>query len=490
MGKTLVPVDGYIRVSRVGGRNGDSFISPELQRESINRVCKREGLKVVKWFEELDASGGDSKRPKWNQAIERVEQGKTKGLVCWNLSRFSRSTVDALKAIQRIEEAGGRLYSEEGATTKLDRGLRLLIAEDERDRARAGFRAATERAIARGVYISAKIPFGYGRDPQTKKLVPDERAPIVVALFEQRAKGRSWRQLSTWLAEEHGLYLSKTTISGMLSNPAYLGHARQGEIINPRAHKRIVSQLLWDQAQAAKGKRPIHNGSTSSRVLLRGLVKCSTCGHTLLIGNTRSAADESGQRLKVPCYQCRYEFCDNKAGIRADRLDEWIVSLVLDWLSDDKLRTGSDNTAELAQAEKEHDEASHQLSVFKANRKAITTLGVEAWNELLSEYVLAEALARETVDALSAQDSILEWEQVPDLWDEWTDESRREFLAKVVREVVLAPANRKQLPAHERVTKIELLDVTSFAPEGARLMAMSEEEFEAWEREDRTVEEA
>jgi hypothetical protein len=38
---------GYVRDSRVGGRGGDSFLSPALQRESIERVCQREGLELV-----------------------------------------------------------------------------------------------------------------------------------------------------------------------------------------------------------------------------------------------------------------------------------------------------------------------------------------------------------------------------------------------------------------------------------------------------------
>lgn len=453
MGKALIPVEGYVRVSRVAGRDGGSFLSPELQRESIKRVAAREGLRVVRWHEELDASGGDSKRPKWNEAIERVEQGKAKGIVVWNLARFSRSTADALRAIERVEQAGGRLYSEEGQLDKLSRTIRFAIAEDERDRAAAGFRAATTNAIARGVYIAAKIPFGYTRDPETRKLVPDpERAPIVVALFEQRAAGRSWRQLSLWAMETHGVYLAKTTVSGMLANPAYLGHARQGEVVNVRAHEPIVSRLLWDRAQAAKGKRPIHTGSTSSRVMLRSLVRCATCGHRLIIGNTRASRDESGDRLTVPCYQCRNVACDDKAGIRAGRLDDWVVALVLEYLGDDKLKTGGENVAELAQAERDHEEAAHALTVFKSNKRAITTLGVDAWNELLEEYVVAESVARETVEALRAQDSMEEWAKVPDLWDEWTDESRHEFLAKVVLEVVVAPAHRKPVPVHERTT--------------------------------------
>jgi hypothetical protein len=45
-----------------------------------------------------------------------------------------------------------------------------------------------------------------------------------------------------------------------------------------------------------------------------------------------------------------------------------------------------------------------------------------------------------------------------DLWVEWTDESRREFLAKVVREVVVTPAHRKPVPVNERGT-VRLLNI-------------------------------
>src|SRR4051812_21885436 len=95
----LIPVIGYIRVSRVGGREGDSFLSPDLQREQHAAVCKGEGLVVVREIEELDESGGNVGRPGWNEAIEAVERGEVKGIVVWNFARFSRSTRDALNAL-------------------------------------------------------------------------------------------------------------------------------------------------------------------------------------------------------------------------------------------------------------------------------------------------------------------------------------------------------------------------------------------------------
>jgi DNA invertase Pin-like site-specific DNA recombinase len=97
----------YVRVSRVGGREGDRFISPELQREQIEAVARREGLQVVEVVQELDASGGDASRPGWNRAIEMVERGEVAGICVWNFSRFSRSVRDAVNALGRIEAAGG-----------------------------------------------------------------------------------------------------------------------------------------------------------------------------------------------------------------------------------------------------------------------------------------------------------------------------------------------------------------------------------------------
>jgi DNA invertase Pin-like site-specific DNA recombinase len=55
-------LDGYIRVSRVGKRGGDSFISPEDQREKIEGWAKLRGVEIVKWYTDLDQSGGKLSR--------------------------------------------------------------------------------------------------------------------------------------------------------------------------------------------------------------------------------------------------------------------------------------------------------------------------------------------------------------------------------------------------------------------------------------------
>jgi hypothetical protein len=46
--------DGYVRISRVGGREGDSFLSPAIQRDSIRRQAKAKGVDLGELVEEAE----------------------------------------------------------------------------------------------------------------------------------------------------------------------------------------------------------------------------------------------------------------------------------------------------------------------------------------------------------------------------------------------------------------------------------------------------
>jgi DNA invertase Pin-like site-specific DNA recombinase len=94
--------DGYIRVSRRGGREGESFISPEVQRKKIADWAALHEVEVVAWWEEIDWSGAKLQRPMFQQALERCEAGETGGIIVARLDRFARSAVDALESIKRL----------------------------------------------------------------------------------------------------------------------------------------------------------------------------------------------------------------------------------------------------------------------------------------------------------------------------------------------------------------------------------------------------
>src|ERR1043166_8940951 len=189
--------DGYIRVSRQAGREGESFISPKVQRKKIADWAKLHEVEIAKWWEEIDKSGATLERPMFEQALARCEAGETGGIVVARLDRFARSAVDALTSIRRLTEAGGRLVSVEDnfdGSTPMGRfaiGILTLIAELELERIRENWTAAVRSAVGRGIHISARAPFGYQRvseGPDKSRLRRDEPAARAVAeVFRRRA---------------------------------------------------------------------------------------------------------------------------------------------------------------------------------------------------------------------------------------------------------------------------------------------------------------
>jgi DNA invertase Pin-like site-specific DNA recombinase len=121
-------VDGYVRVSKVGRRRGERFISPAEQRECINGWALARGARVLEIFEELDESGGRDDRPLLERAVGRVEGGISQGVVVSEADRFGRSLISGLAAIQRIKAAGGRFVAvKNGLDTGTDTGLKGAI---------------------------------------------------------------------------------------------------------------------------------------------------------------------------------------------------------------------------------------------------------------------------------------------------------------------------------------------------------------------------
>jgi site-specific DNA recombinase len=160
--------DAYIRVSKVGDRGGSkSFISPDVQRDTVKRLAAVHGLTIGELVEELDISGSKPIDERdLGRLVRKVEEGESAGLLVWKLSRFSRSLLDGVTVADRIQRAGGRLIAEDFDSAapmgKAMLGLLLGWAEEELDARRAGWRTAQRRAAERGVFPS-RTPLGYMR---------------------------------------------------------------------------------------------------------------------------------------------------------------------------------------------------------------------------------------------------------------------------------------------------------------------------------------
>src|SRR3954469_9557757 len=176
-------MDGYIRVSQVAGRSGDSFQSPTQQRESIEAWAKANGVRIGAWHEDLDKSGGTMDRPGMNAALGRIGEGKSSGLVVGRLDRFARTLIGGLTTIEELHNKGARVVSVAESidpASPMGRamlGLLLLMAQWQRDQAKDHIEAAMVRAVAAGRYPK-RPSYGYRRDERGHTVVDEAAAAV------------------------------------------------------------------------------------------------------------------------------------------------------------------------------------------------------------------------------------------------------------------------------------------------------------------------
>src|SRR5437588_9781057 len=185
-------LDAYVRVSKVGGREGESFISPAVQSERIEAWAQLHGAQLT-WHEpELDVSGGGMQRPVFDRIMERIRSGESGGVVVAKLDRFARTLVGALGILEEFERQGAVLVSVADnidLSTPVGKAfLRILLvfAELERDRISESWKAATTSAIERGIHIAKFTPVGYVKG-ENKRLLPGPLAPAIREAFQMRA---------------------------------------------------------------------------------------------------------------------------------------------------------------------------------------------------------------------------------------------------------------------------------------------------------------
>jgi len=359
---TRMRLDGYIRVSRIAGRSGDSFISPKVQRERIEGIAAAGGHTIVEWHEELDKTAKTkAHRPLFEKALSRIEDGESDGLVVAKLDRFSRSVSDAAVALQRIEDAGGAFISaEDSLDTSTPMGrfalhMMLAIAELEWERRREGWETARKNAVERGVHVASRAPTGYDRD-ESGRLVPNEHADTVRRCFEAKGSGASWRELSQLMNGVPSPYGSvewpDRSLSHLLSNRAYLGEARSGEFVNTTAHKAIVDEMTFSKAQLIPQVASPRHGKS----LLTGLLRCAGCRYCMKPDKMKPKSEE--QRVRM--YRCRGRraqgSCTAASSALARVIEPYVIEQSMSRFKVDLVER-ADDTSVIDDAMRERDEA-------------------------------------------------------------------------------------------------------------------------------------
>jgi site-specific DNA recombinase len=444
---------GYIRVSRVGGRNGDSFISPEVQREQILNWAKLRKVEIGEWFEDLDQSGGKVSRPGLDAALARIEAGKSEGIVVAKVDRLARSLVGALEVIQRLDDAGATFVSvAEGIdpTTpagKMLQRLMLLLAEFELDRIREGWADAQRKAVEKGIHVASRTPTGYLRGTDRRLEPHPNDAPVIAELFRMRAGGASWSELAAFLnaSGTTGPYANELwtnrAMEHILRNRVYLGEARSGPFTNPDAHEAIVDRATWEAAQRVQSPTPARS---SEGTILAGLLRCTSCRHTL---KPDTMKDRNGERLRF--YRCRKRHSTGECPAPVSILERKVlpdIELIFHWWVREqegfKTVTLGEKDGDLAELEAAVTAAEAELAAYR-DEAVIGALGAERYVAGLER----RARAVDEATAALAETKLTPGNEVTldfrdEAWPMMTVTQKRKWLFQLFDAIMVRPADQ------------------------------------------------
>jgi DNA invertase Pin-like site-specific DNA recombinase len=477
-----------VRVSDVKGRdkNGDRFISPELQIAGGSGYARGRGFAGFEVFEDLNISHTTplDDRPGMSAALAKIEAGKLAGLVV--------SSQDRLGPVALTHELKARLLAAEAvllvpdnpAAEVLDaKGFAALPADlvaqihtAQREEIGLRWHRARRSAVEYGIHPSTFVPVGYRRnevepkvsgkaergeltpeqrwsDPVKRQLVPSEHAPAILALFKLRAAKGSWSECCR-LVEEAGVPNAKgrpqwihSSVQAIIRNPVYKGWAylrskgkQDGDIINETAHQPIVDPLLWKAAQPKEGKPR----RTSDGALLSGVLRCACCGRKL----TPSTSKQHSY------YRCRPRMvsgpeCDAPASVPAAEVEGLVTRAFFDWMAYRPVAPAPPDLAPLEQA-------AALAKADEAKWKEAAVAGTVAPEVVGPAYDAAKARREQAEKQLfdARQTAGLDDERLTlaERWGTMTIPERRRALQALE---VVAYVERGRQPADERVT-IEL----------------------------------
>lgn len=438
---TAKPIDVYVRVSRVGGR--EHLTSPDDQKRDAERFAATRGLTIGETVEDIDKSGGNLDRAGLQRVLERVESGKSGGVVVAYLSRLTRDTSQGLGLLDRIRLAGGVVYAPNlpadytTADGRMLTTIQLAVDAGYRERKAEEFERAKEAAIANGIPVITRAAVGY-RQRDDRRLEPDPAtAPIVRQAFELRAAGAGPTAIAA-LLEREGVQTSqgsrtwsKQGVYNLLSNRTYLGelsYGRDARFVNAESHEPIVDLALWLAAQHPNGRR-VGPVAERSAWLLTGLLRCSACRYCLQ-GTTTSR----GKRI----YRCTRRhsggICPSPARIDAETAEALAVDTF--WrITDDIEARGTaivDNADRLDDLQADLDRAEQALRDYMAPDVQEAIGDAALWSTGLRE-------RRETRDRIAGELGTLRAARAPEefpaadtlraAWERMTTRDRRELLS-------------------------------------------------------------
>ena len=348
--QTNYSVGIYLRLSKDDERAGES-LSIENQRKILVNYVEEQGWNIYKEYVDDGYSGTTFDRPSMQRMLDDAKSGKINLIICKDLSRFGRNYIQVGQYTDyifpmyniRFIALTDNIDTANSDSASMDMMPLLNVFNEWHSANTSRKLKAVFKANAKlGKYKTTRCPYGYikGDDVNHTPIINPETAPVVVRIFEMRAKGYNYGTIARILNDEEilppdryyvqkfgGNYQSQNPywrgeyVKRILHSPIYIGTLVQLKnttishknhklvtrdeedwAVVPNNHEAIISQELWDKCQeinesVSQGKRD-NKGEVAP---LSGLLYCDKCGCKMKQHITGKKPTRAAERPEYIC---------------------------------------------------------------------------------------------------------------------------------------------------------------------------------------------
>jgi site-specific DNA recombinase len=489
-----------IRVSTVGQLDNTSI---ENQREAIIKTATDQGFSILsKHLWEFAESGGLKERKGFELARQAVEKKEVSQIYVYSITRLGREVETMLAFLRDMEDENIPVFCIEDKQV-IDREdlmlqIKAVFSAHERREINKRTYNGLKRTVRDGHFSGGIVSYGYNLDPTTKRLIINpEEAKVAELIFKLCAE----EKMSTTKIAEYLNARSIPTkyqnmpnpegkrkitqgiwrygrINQILKNTVYKGTWVWGKR-NPRKEKThekrerelisstcpaIVSEEIWEAAQVVLQNNRLFLPTTEKRFyLLRGLIKCKTCGHTFCGSYSRIAKGEKRY------YRCNGKYllvrkgetgCDSPT-INADQIEAYVWNAIKGFVNNpnrltdeiNKLKNGVDDNAiriELTDIEKSLVDLDNQLRNFILMSSKLNNVDLTVIDKMAEETnVKKQTLTQRKAELNEMISKLKQWEYDQD------------YFPKILREYSTKIQNPTELEKREFILDfVDKIEVT------------------------------
>lgn len=409
----------YSRKSKFTGK-GESIENQILKCKQFIQF-KFSSDEDVEIFVDEGFTGKNENRPKYQEMMRKVREGKIKHIVLYQLNRFGRNSRDIHNSLQECIDNDCVIYSaQEGFDSKTSFGRAIIgimasLAQLETEQLAERIKDNMYTLAKHGRWLGGNAPTGYvgvrelyidesGRERSLTKLSPNkDELKTVKKIYEKYIEEQSLSQVEKWALQncmcgQKGKLLEKSTIRFILHNPVYVksnqevcdyltkkgyevcgipngnGIIKYGKdpvVAAVSNHKGIIDASIWLRVQEIldeNSKKAPRMGKTNI-ALLTGILKCS-CGSSMGVIQGK-INPKTGKKHFY--YSCRLKIrsggklCSSK-NIKGDVFEEKLINYLKQYNKDTLIKELKLIIEESNSSNKKNDISTIKLEIEKHNK--------------------------------------------------------------------------------------------------------------------------